>query len=50
MHQDVLNDQMKQKRTEIDWSTMEANGTEEIRVGSFYSNKVKLRYWLLVNE
>ena len=30
--QDLLNEQMKQKRNEIDWSTMEINGTDDIKV------------------
>ena len=32
LFQDLLNDQIKQKRTEIDWSTMEINGMDDIKV------------------
>ena len=34
LFQDLLNDQIKQKRTEIDWSTMEINGMDDIKVNN----------------
>ena len=30
--QEILNDQLKQNRSEFDWSNMEQNGIEDIKV------------------